>query len=299
MDRATPARAMSRRARILKRSALVALCVLAVASVAGRRAISSPSGRRAAAPSAARSTMTRSTTTRIAPPSTATMSTPRAGARTVATAFARAYARYLRGDLPADRLPSCSPAARAMVTETGPLPSRLGIRHVHVVAVNGARGSWAARFAILDLRGRGELSAELVLTHIRSGWEVGEVVGPDLDTLLAAPMVGVQPRGPAAPRQAATGFVVGYLAYTYGHAGVDALRDLTPTLRVVLRGHPPRVPESIRRLEPRVAGLALSRHGTEWVASANVTDGQNTYQVISLVGRVRGRLLVVALGSGE
>ena len=104
---------MSRRATILKRSALVAVCVLAVVSVIGRRAGSSPSGQRAAAPSAAQPTMTRSTPT--APTTTVAVSMPRVDARTVATTFAAAYARYLQGDLPADRLPACSPAARAMV----------------------------------------------------------------------------------------------------------------------------------------------------------------------------------------
>jgi hypothetical protein len=152
-----------RRTKILKRSALVALCVLAVASVTGRHASSSPPGRRAAAPSPARSTMTRSTT--AAPPSTVATSTP----RTVATAFAAAYARYLQGALPAERLPACTPAARTMVTQSGPLPARLRIRQLRLTAVNGARGSWAARFAVLDSRGRGGVSAELVLTPTRSG----------------------------------------------------------------------------------------------------------------------------------
>jgi hypothetical protein len=108
----------------------------------------------------------------------------------------------------------------------------------------------------------------------------------------------VRPPGPAAARRAAMGFAVSYLAYTYGHAGVEALRDLTPKLRAVMAGDPPRVPQSIRSLDPRVASLALSPDGTEWVANANVTDGPNAYQVISVVGRVRGRWLVVALGGG-
>jgi hypothetical protein len=282
---------MSRRARILKRSALGGLCVLAVASVTARHASSSPSGRRAAAPSPARSTMTRPTI--AGPRSTVATSAP----RVVATAFARAYARYLQGALPAERLPACSPVARAMVVQSGPLGARLGVRQLRLTAVNGARASWAARFAILDTHGRGEVSAELVLTPTRTGWEVGEVVAPNLDTLLATPMPAVRPPGPAAARQAATGFVVSYLAYTYGHAGVEALRDLTATLRATLAGHPPRVPQGIRSLDPRVASLTLSPDGTEWLASANVTDRQNTYEVISVVGRVRGRWLVVALGS--
>jgi hypothetical protein len=288
---------MSRPARILGRWLLFAICGLAVASVTGRPASSSPPGRRAAAPSTAGSTITtRSTTT--TPPGTRAKGTPRAGARTVATAFAAAYARYLQSALPADRLPACSPAARAIVTQSGPLPARLAIRQLRLTAVNGARGSWAARFAILDRRGRGEVSAELVLTPTPTGWEVAEVVGPDLDTLLAPPTRDVRPTGPPAARRVALEFTDSYLAYTYGHAGIEALRDLTRKLPAMLGQQPPRVPEGIRRLDPRVASLALSPRGTEWLAGANVTDGRNTYQVISVVGRVGGRWSVVALGPG-
>ena len=289
---------MRPRTRMLKRSAVVVLCVLAAVSIIGRPAGSSPSGRRAAAPSTARPMTTQptttSTSTSTAPPRAAVTSTPRA----VAIAFAVAYARYLQGVLPADRLPDCSPAARAMVIQSGPLPASLRVRRLRLTAVTGARGRWAARFAIIDGRGRGGVSAELVLTATRTGWEVAEVVAPDLDTLLATPTPAVRPTGPTAARRAAMGFTDSYLAYTYAHAGVEALRDLTTRLRAMIAAHPPRVPQSVRARDPRVASLVLSRRGAEWVASANVTDGQNTYQVTSLVGRVDGRWLVVALRSG-
>jgi hypothetical protein len=274
------------------------LCVLAVASVTGRPAGSSPSGRLAAAPSATRSTTTQPTTTSTSTSTAAPVTIATSMPRAVAIAFAVAYARYLQGVLPADRLPACSPAARAMVVQSGSLPASLRVRQLRLTAVTGARGSWAARFAILDGRGRAEVSAELVLMPTRSGWEVGEVVAPDLDTLLATPTPAARATGPSAARRVAREFTDSYLAYTYGHAGVEPLRNLTTKLRATLGGHRPRVPESIRRLEPRVASLVLSRRGAEWVASANVTDGQNTYQVTSLVGRVRGRWLVVAVQPG-
>ncbi len=285
---------MRRRARILRRSALVALCGLAVVSVFGWGASSSPAGRRAAGPTTTRSTVTGSTT--AAPPATVATSTPRA----VATAFAAAYARYLQGVLPADRLPACSRPARAMVVQSGPLPVRLGVRQLRLTAVVGAGGSWAAWFAILDGsgRGRGEVSAELVLTPTPTGWKVAEVVAPDLDTLLDPSTRAVRSTGPAAARRIALEFIDSYVAYIYGHAGIEALRDLTPKLDAMLGEQPPRVPQSIRRLDPRVASLALSPRATEWLAGANVTDGPNTYQVISVVARVRGRWLVVALGPG-
>ena len=288
---------MRRRARILKRSlrvVLCVLCVLAVASVSGRPAGSSPRPPGAAPRSATRSTMTRSTTTSTGPPPAATPSAP----RTVATRFAAAYAGYLQGALPAERLPDCSPAARAMVTQSGPPPARLRVRQLRLTAVTGARGNWAARFAILYAGGRGEVSAQLLLKRTGAAWEIAEVVAPDLDTLLATSTSAARPTGPTAARGVAMGFTDTYLAYTYGHAGVQQLRELTPNLRAVMAGDPPRVSESIRRLDPRVASLALSRHGAEWLASANVTDGQDSYQVISRVGRVGGRWQVVALRSG-
>ena len=53
----------------------------------------------------------------------------------------------------------------------------------------------------------------------------------------------------------------------------------------------------VRALDPRIASLALSPDGRHWLASANVTDGQNTYQVISILGRVHGSWRVIALRS--
>jgi hypothetical protein len=246
---------MRRRTKILKRSLLVVLCGLAVASVTGRPAGSSPRRRDAAPPSAARSTMTRSTTISTAPPPAAVTSTPRA----VATRFAAAYARYLQDTLHADRLPACSPAARAMVAQSGPLPARLRVTQLRLTAVTGARGSWAARFAILDSRGRGEVSAELVLTATRTGWEVAEVVPPDLDTLIATPMPAARPTGPTAARRAALAFTDSYLAYTYGHAGVRALRDLTPSAGPRAR--------AVAGRGPTIRGLSVARPSAVRAAS--------------------------------
>ena len=105
--------------------------------------------------------------------------------------------------------------------------------------------------------------------------------------------------GPAAARRAALAFTNSYLAYTYGHATASQLRDLTPELRAAITANPPRVPATIHALHPRIATLALTPlpHHPGWQADANVTDGQDTYQVISLVGRIHGEWLVVALKS--
>ena len=92
-------------------------------------------------------------------------------------------------------------------------------------------------------------------------------------------------------------FTTSYLAYTYGHARAGQLRELSTGLRAALAANPPRVPPTVRALDPRVASLALSPDGRDWLASANVTDGQNTYQVISILGRVHGSWRVMALRS--
>jgi hypothetical protein len=259
---------------ILKRSLLVALCVLAVASVTSRPAGSSPSGRRAAAPSTARPTVTQPAI--AAPPATVATSTP----RTVATRFAAAYARYLQGALPANRLPVLLPAARAMVVQSGPLPARLRVRQLRLTAIYGARDGWTARFAILDGRGRGEVSAELLLTHIRSRWEVAEVVAPDLETLLAGRQWGSLS---AISRTPTVTPASGRCATSHPSCAACSAA-IRPGCRRASAGWSP------------ASRLTLSSHRTEWVAGANVTDGQNTHQMISVVGRVGGRWLVVALG---
>jgi hypothetical protein len=51
-------------------------------------------------------------------------------------------------------------------------------------------------------------------------------------------------------------------------------------------------------LHPGIATLALTPHRPGWwQADANVTDGHDTYQIISLVGRTHREWLVVTLKS--
>ena len=211
--------------------------------------------------------------------------------------FARAYAHYLANRLPAERLPTLSPAAAAMVRQSGPLPARLHIRRVQLISVDGAASNWTAQFAVIDTRGRFVLSAGLLLAPGRAGWQLAELVAPDPDILIASPSSAARPVGPDAARDTAMTFTTGYLAYTYGHASIGQLRGVTSGLRAALAANPPRVPPTVRALDPRIASLALSPDGRDWLASANVTDGQNTYQVISILGRVHGSWRVIALRS--
>ena len=108
--------------------------------------------------------------------------------------FARAYAPYLANRLPAERLPTLSPAAAAMVRQSGPLPPRLHIRRVQLINVDGARSSWTARFAVIDARGRFVLSAGLLLAPSSAGWQLAELVAPDPDILIASPSSAARPK---------------------------------------------------------------------------------------------------------
>ena len=279
-----------RRGSIPRRSLLAGLCLLVIGIAALQPATSS------------RTRRTRAAAARI-PSTTAARPTTRApkrrglDARTTAVMFARAYAHYLANRLPAVRLPTLSPAAAAMVRQSGPLPARLHIRRVQLISVDGAATSWTAQFAVIDSRGRFVLSAGLLLAPSRAGWQLAELVAPDPDILIASPSSAARPVGPDAARDTAMTFTSAYLAFTYGHAGIGQLRGVTSGLRAELAAHPPRVPPTVRARDPRVASLALSPDGKGWLASANVTDGQNTYQVISILGRVHGSWRVVALRS--
>jgi hypothetical protein len=169
-----------------------------------------------------------------------------------------------------------------MVRQSGPLPARLHIRRVQLISVDGAATSWTAQIAVIDSRGRFVLSAGLLLAPSRAGWQLAELVAPDPDILIASPSSAARPTGPHAARDTAMTFTSAYLAFTYSHAGIRQLRGVTSGLRAELAAHPPRVPPTVRARNPRIASLALSPDGRDWLASANVTDGQNTYQVISM-----------------
>ena len=217
-----------------------------------------------------------------------------ASAREVAALFAAAYARYLGGRLPADQLRNCTPTAQALVAQGGRLPARLRRKPLRVLGVLGGGSSWTARFAANGARAYDPLSAQLTLTHPTSGCQVAAVDPPDPDEVLAAARPAAPSVAPTAARTAALAFIISWLGYSYGHATPAQLLDLTASLGCALGSRPPHVPPAIRGLHPHVASLTLGAIGTRWLASATITDGQNTYQVTTVVGQTRGRWLAVA-----
>jgi hypothetical protein len=236
-------------------------------------------------------------TAAIAQPKRNPPSAPRGQPRAFAAAVAGAYARYLANQLSARQLPGLTPQAMMMVRRSGPLPARLHVTEVRRTSLTGAGNSWTLHVAIVDAHGRQATTAQIVLSPARSRWMVLELVPPDPDTLIAPTPPALQPTGPPPARRAALGFTQSYLAYTYGHSTARQLRDLTPTLRAAIASNPPQVPAAIRTLHPRIAILALTPQHGAWVAEANVTDGQDTYQIISLLHRLDRDWLAFALRS--
>jgi hypothetical protein len=277
------------RIRTIKRSLLAAVCLLAIAAAATQ-----PSRTRTAKHTG--DLRRTGPATMIAQPNRRPLGVPR-GQRQLAAAVARAYARYLANRRSARQLPGLTPQAMMMVRQSGRLPARLHVTEVRLTSLTGGEDSWTAHLAMIDAHGRQTTTAQLVLTPASSRWMVLELVGPDPDTLIAPTPPALRPTGPASARRAALGFTQSYLAYTYGHATAQQLRGLTPTLRAAIASTPPQVPAAIRALHPRIASLTLTPQHGAWLAEANVTDAQNTYQVISLMHRVDRDWLAFALRS--
>ena len=278
------------RTRTIKRSLLAGLCVLAVAAAAMQPG-------RTRTPEHVGAATRPGPTTAIAQPKRNPPSAPRGQPRAFAAAVAGAYARYLANQLSARQLPGLTPQAMMMVRRSGPLPARLHVTEVRLTSLTGGGNSWTLHVAIVDAHGRQTTTAQIVLTAANSRWMVLELVPPDPDTLIAPTPPALRPTGPPPARRAALEFTQSFLAYTYGHATARQLRDLTPTLRAAIASNPPQVPAAIRALHPQIASLALTpRHGA-WLAEANVTDGQDTYQVISFLHRLDRDWLAFALRS--
>jgi hypothetical protein len=281
-------------ATALKRSLFAAVCLFAIASAT----VPPASTHTAAHVGGAARTAPANVVLPPGRPHSIARTTPDAQPLAVATAVALAYARYLADQLPAQRLPALSPRTLAIARYSGPLPARLHVTQVQLTGLTGAGKSWTAHFTIIDTRGRQATTAQLVLAATAGPWQVAELIAPDPDTLLNPPQPSAPLSGPAAARRAALAFTNSYLNYTYGHAAASQLHDLTPELRAAITANSPRVPATMHALHPGIATLALTpyRRGW-WLADANVTDGQDTYQVISLVGRTHREWLVVALKS--
>ena len=220
---------------------------------------------------------------------------PQGTARAAARRFAAAYAQVLLGRRAVPSLPLSSSGVLSEAAQVSRPPAGLHTRAITVGAVTGAGNSWATQLQLVTDRGHQTVSADVTVRATPQGWEVVSLLPPDFDQVLAPNPPSPPPSGPGAVRAAATAFLRGYLAFTYGQAKASAIRDVSADLRRTLAASPPQVPASVRSLHPRIAALGLSRQGREWVASANTTDGQNTYQVIAVLSEHGGRWVAVSL----
>jgi hypothetical protein len=220
---------------------------------------------------------------------------PQGTAQAAARRFAAAYAQVLLGQRAVASLPLSSSGVLSEAAQVSRPPAPLHTRAITVGAVTGAGNSWATQLQLVTARGHQSVSADVTVKATPQGWEVVSLLPPDFDQVLAPNPPAPPPSGPGAVRAAATAFLRGYLAFTYGQAKASAIRDVSANLRRSLVDSPPQVPASVRSLHPRIAALALTRQGRGWVASANTTDGQNTYQVIVVLAEHGGRWVAVSL----
>jgi hypothetical protein len=104
---------------------------------------------------------------------------------------------------------------------------------------------------------------------------------------------------PAPARAVAERFLAGYLAYSYGHAQLGAIRDVDPRLvRSLDQQRRPRVPPAARKRHPRVTSLQLLAQARGAMqATATVSDGSGSqYPLVVYLDQRPGGWVVTRLG---
>lgn len=147
---------------------------------------------------------------------------------------------------------------------------------------------------MIALRDRAHtFTAQLTLAPVSGRWLLVSVAPPDLDTILAPPPRAIpQPAGSGPAEHAARTFVTGYLPWLYGQAPLRAVKTATGGLLAGFKAHPPRVPPTMQTLRPKVAAIAMQRRDHRWQALANISDGQETYELVLTIAHTRGSWLV-------
>jgi hypothetical protein len=197
-------------------------------------------------------------------------------AAAIARVFATAYGRYLDGHAAAAALPDATTAARAQAGAIIPPARRAG-----PLTVQSVQPIPAGERFVIALRDRAHLfTAQLTLAALSDRWVVVAVAPADLDTMLAPTPPAIPPPAGSAPAEhAARTFISGYLTWLYGHAPLRAVRTATLGLLAGFKAHPPRVPPTIQALRATVEAIGMQRRGRGWQALANISDGQQTYEL--------------------
>ncbi|MFZ0088402.1 MAG: hypothetical protein WAL63_02770 [Solirubrobacteraceae bacterium] len=135
-------------------------------------------------------------------------------------------------------------------------------------------------------------SAQLTVAPDQARWRVTQVLAPDLDSILRPSSPIPLARGSHGASGAAREFLSRYLLWLFGQAPATAIHDGAPQLVAKLKAHPPRVPPTLRHVQLRLVAIGMQPARGGWTALANVTDGQQTYELTLAVVRRGGRWLV-------
>ncbi len=275
--------------------ALVLNLAACLALLAGCGAASStPRGTRAAASSSA------STASAAIGPSRSSSASRSQSPRTVVELFAGAYARFLGGELTAAQLPDATPSVRRLAAAGGQVPPARRRGTLALASIKPALG----------VPGRWYLTARDLAHTFYTAVDVGERAGrpvvtgvetPDFEQVLAppGPPSPPPPTGSQPALTAARVFLRGYLPWLYGEGPLSAIRDATSGLLAYLKAHTPIVPLTVQHLHPRVAAIAAQPDGGSWQALPNITDGDETYELVLCLQSNNGRWVVHAVASPQ
>jgi len=141
--------------------------------------------------------------------------------------------------------------------------------------------------------------AQLMLAEQRGRWLVVQLTPPDFVQVFApaGPPPPPQPPGSTGAQIGAQRFLAGYLPWLYGQAPLHILTTATIGLVAGFKAHPPRVPQTMRALRPKVDAIALQRLGRRWLALANISDGNETYELVLTIAHAHGHWLVSNVSS--
>lgn len=229
-------------------------------------------------------------------PPTLTLSTPAAtkpGGANPGTGptrkLARAYLRFLDGQLSAAQLPAATPAVRREAIRGGQIPARERAGAITLASIQRASSPAGARaeFVIVGHDHARSYPAELTFARRGHGWVAVRLLAPDLLTILARPTPprsGIRSRPtasaspPAGATSAARRFLATYLPYSYGQLPARNIQGTTAALKAQLAKQPPAAPPAVKALHPVIRSLTLEPDPTGgWAAIAAILDGQQSY----------------------
>jgi hypothetical protein len=229
----------------------------------------------------------------------------------IARVFARAYLRFLDGNLTAAQLPAVIARTRRQAIQAGQIPPRDRAGTLTLAAIQSVtpHAQWPSMFVIVAHdHARRSYPAQITVGRVNARLEVTNLLAPELHTILQLkppppPRSRIRTRPsppPSSPppglRAATTRFLVTYLPYTYGQLPARRVTNSSPQLRHHLERQPPHIPTAVRSLHPAVRALSFERDPAGgWAAITTVTDRQQTYQLTIKLDHAHGRWLATAI----